>query len=137
MNVQTRRMTSIARKMHRSWIGKKLGLYVGMDLLLFVLLFAGWIIDREIVCFGEIRLDYVRRFAETQYLQNVTYVVQEGTGKILLELALYPTAQVIGAVVLAIFVCQLLNICFPMAARSAKSAKFWRRLTKSPSKRTS
>lgn len=123
MNVQTRRMTSIARKMHRSWIGKKLGLYVGMDLLLFVLLFAGWIIDREIVCFGEIRLDYVRRFAETQYLQNVTYVVQEGTGKILLELALYPTAQVIGAVVLAIFICQLLNICFSYGSEERKIRK--------------
>ena len=119
-NAETKRMTSIARKMHRSWIGKKLGLYVGMDLLLFVLLFAGWIIDREFVQFGEIRLEYVRFLAEIQYLQSVTYVVKDTAGEILMELALYPALQMIGAVVLVIFVCQLLDICFSYGREERK-----------------
>lgn len=119
-NAETKRMTSIARKMHRSWIGKKLGLYIGMDLLLFVLLFAGWIIDRELIRFGEIRLDYVRMFMETQYLQTVTYVVADESGRALLELVLYPALQVIGIIILVILFCQILGIFFSYGSEDRK-----------------
>lgn len=119
-NTETKRMTSIARKIHMSWIGKKLGLYAGMDLLLFVLLFVGWIIDRELVRFGELRLDYMRTLAETQYLQNVTYVVTDESGRVLLRLALYPALQVIGTVVLVLLFFQVMGMIFSYGSESRK-----------------
>lgn len=49
---ETKRMTSIARKMHWSWIWRKIGLFFGTDLLLVLLLFTGWLIDQECTRLG-------------------------------------------------------------------------------------
>lgn len=62
-NSGTKRMTSIARKLEWSFIWKKLGLFFGMDLLLFVLLFGGWLIDQEYTRLGGIMPDCKRSFA--------------------------------------------------------------------------
>lgn len=61
-NNGTKRMTSIARKLEWSFIGKKIGLFFGMDLLLFVLLFGGWLADQEYTRLGGIMPDCERDF---------------------------------------------------------------------------
>lgn len=119
-HTETKRMTSIARKLHMSWIGKKFGLYFGTDLLLFVLLFTGWIADRELVRFGEFRYTYMRSFENQGAFRDLLYLVRDGDGKILLELSIYPAVQVIGAVVLTLFFLQMLNICFSYAGEDRK-----------------
>ena len=48
VSTETKRMSSIVMKLHWSWIGRKLGMYLGFDLFLFVILCVGWICDQEI-----------------------------------------------------------------------------------------
>lgn len=61
-NSGTKRMTSIARKLEWSFIWKKLGLFFGMDLLLFVLLFGGWLVDQEYTRLGGFQAECKRSF---------------------------------------------------------------------------
>lgn len=74
-NVETKRMTSIARKLEWSFIGKKIGLFLGMDLLIFVLLFGGWLLDQEYTRMGGLNGDCNRSFA----------LVEQETESVLLE----------------------------------------------------
>ena len=77
---ETKRMTSIARKMHWSWIRNKIGLFFGMDLLLFFLLFGGWMLDQEYTRLGEIQWDCVHTFsrakepADSGWLEQIPWV---------------------------------------------------------------
>lgn len=63
---ETKRMTSIARKMHWSWIWKKIGLFFGTDLLLVVLLFGGWLVDQEYTRLGGIQQECIHRFSRAE-----------------------------------------------------------------------
>ena len=59
-NTQTKRMTSIARKLHRSLIRKKISMYTGFDFLLFMLLLVGLLASLEYHTFGKFILSYNR-----------------------------------------------------------------------------
>lgn len=61
-NSGTKRMTSIARKLEWSFIWKKIGLFFGMDLLFFALLFCGWLADQEYTRLGRLQADCEREF---------------------------------------------------------------------------
>lgn len=119
-SAETKRMTSIARKLHWSWVGKKVNIYVGWDLFLFLLLFFGWIVDRELVAVGKLDTELERMLVHTGQLKEIAYRVMDHTGKVLLELPLYNTAAALGALVLAVLVFQLLGICFSYAKEERK-----------------
>lgn len=74
---ETKRMTSIARKMHWSWIWRKIGLFFGTDLLLVLLLFTGWLIDQECTRLGGMQWECSHLFyraeepAESSLLSNM------------------------------------------------------------------
>ena len=57
---ETKRMTSIVRKLHISWIGRKLSMYIGWDLFLFVVLCIGWLLDQELTRLGAFEFNYER-----------------------------------------------------------------------------
>jgi len=87
---ETKRMTSIARRMHWTWIWKKIGLFFGTDLLLVLLLFGGWLIDQEYTRLGAIQWKCIHRFsrtdegAETSELLN-TSRIQERFGNVVYQ----------------------------------------------------
>ena len=78
-NTQTKRMTSIARKLHRSLIRKKISMYTGFDFLLFVLLLVGWLASLEYHTFGKFILSYNRYFhipsGSTHWFRDLVYIV--------------------------------------------------------------
>lgn len=76
-NSETKRMTSIARKLEWSFIWKKIGLFFGMDLLLFMLLFGGWLVDQEYTRLGGLQSDCERSFAMVE--QETESLLFEGT----------------------------------------------------------
>lgn len=63
---ETRRMTSIARKLHWSWIGNKIGLFLGTDLFIILLLLCGWLLQQEYDRLGEINPEYGRMICWSQ-----------------------------------------------------------------------
>lgn len=107
---ETKRMTSIARKLHWSWIGKKAGIYFGWDVFLFLLLFLGWICDRELAAIGKISPELERTLVNIDSIKKITYRVIDSTGKVFLNLPLYRALVIIAAVVLFILFIQLLGI---------------------------
>lgn len=109
-NTETRRMTSIVRKLHWSWIGKKIGRNIRADLFLFVLLFLGWICDQEITRLGTIDYTYRRSFVNNDSLKQLTYLVKNHQGDILLKLEVYETLTVIGAILLIVIFFQLMEL---------------------------
>lgn len=110
-NSEAKRMTSIVRKLHWSWIGRKIRLYMGFDFLLFVILFIGWIYDQEITQIGKIDFEYGRSVtAET--LKQMTYLVTDTGGHTVLKLSVYPTIQILAIIILVCTGFQLMSIFF-------------------------
>lgn len=108
----TKRMTSIARKLHWSWIGRKIGIYAGFDFLLFVLSFAVTIFMSEFGEFGGLVSSAHRYLLRSEELQEIVYRVIDDTGKVLLELRLWPVFQAVLCVLLILVALQILSICF-------------------------
>lgn len=117
---ETKRMTSIARKLHWSWIGKKTGIYFGWDVFLFLLLLVGWICDRELAAIGKISPELERTFVNIDSIKKITYRVIDSTGKVFLNLPLYRALVIIAAVVLFILFIQLLGICVSYGSEEKK-----------------
>ena len=109
---ETKRMTSIVRKLHISWIGRKLSMYIGWDLFLFVVLCIGWLLDQELTRLGAFEFDYERSFAHFPDVKKLAYVVKDETGKILMDVPVYHTLMAIGIFTGIVLVFQLLDIGF-------------------------
>lgn len=155
--IETRRMTSIARKMHWSWIRNKIGLFFGMDLLLFLLLFGGWLADQEYTRLGAIQWDCTHIFALAdepaqgslikrfpwvhQKFGGIVYQVvrvedgDEGDGDegalrrtVLLEIYVAETFIVLLCLALAIFIFQSLFSFFDYGSEEKKIRRILRPL---------
>lgn len=109
---ENRRMTSIVRKLHWSWIGRKFSMYVGWDFFLFVVLSAGWLLDQEITRLGSWEISCRRSFANLSALKKIAYVVKDNEGELLLELPVYRALCAVGIFLGIVFAVQLLSICF-------------------------
>lgn len=110
ISTETKKMSSIVMKLHWSWIGRKLGLYLSWDLFFFVVLCIGWLCDRELTGIGALKWDYERSFTGIHKLKELTYVVRTAEGKILLEQPVYHTLQVIGILMAVVLVIQIIDI---------------------------
>lgn len=110
-NAETKRMTSMVRKIHWSWIGKKISLYLGFDFFLFIILVLGWIYDQEMTGIGKIHFAYDRVFTADR-LRDMDYVVRDMTGQTVLQLEVYPVLRMIGIVILLCILFQLLSLLF-------------------------
>lgn len=111
VNTETKRMSSIVMKLHWSWIGRKLGMYLGFDLFLFVILCVGWICDQEITRLGELVWDHQRRLVGLEKIKELTYMVLDTDGELLLELPVFSVLQVIGILIGIVAAIQLIG-CF-------------------------
>lgn len=111
-NTATRRMSSIVRRLHWSWIGKKAGLYIGADFLMFVLLSLGYIYDQEITRLSAFVLENHRGMHWQGTLHSLLYRVTGVDGDLLLEIEVYPALCVIGTVLFVIAIFQIMDIIF-------------------------
>lgn len=111
VSTETKRMSSIVMKLHWSWIGRKLGMYLGFDLFLFVILCVGWICDQEITRLGELVWDHQRRLVGLEKIKELTYMVLDTDGELLLELPVFSVLQVIGILIGIVAAIQLIG-CF-------------------------
>ncbi|MFQ9516528.1 MAG: sensor histidine kinase [Eubacterium sp.] len=111
-NTETKKMTSIVRKLHWSWIGKKIGRNISADLFLLIILFCGWICDQEITRIGKLDYTYKRSFINLGSLRELTYLVKDKSENILLKIQVYDVIRVIGIFLLVVILFQILEICF-------------------------
>ena len=127
-NSGTKRMTSIARKLEWSFIWKKLGLFFGMDLLLFALLFGGWLVDQEYTRLGGFQTECRRSFvlaedATESNLLNGTRLANSNLKRVMykvkwekeetpmeFQVYIYEPFVVIWCIVLGLFLMQVLAI---------------------------
>ena len=109
---ETKRMTSIVRKLHISWIGRKLSMYIGWDFFFFVVLCIGWLLDQEFTRLGSFEFNYERSFAHFPSVKKLAYVVKDETGKILMDIPVYHTLMVIGIFTGIVLIFQILDIGF-------------------------
>lgn len=110
--VQTKKMTSIVRKLHWSFVRKQIGTFLKMDILFMFLLFLGWILNQEIACLGEISFFYDRGIEREGHWKEWVYYVQKDTGEYLLRLRLYNGLRIIGSIIVFLLILQILSILF-------------------------
>ncbi|MCR5715777.1 MAG: HAMP domain-containing histidine kinase [Lachnospiraceae bacterium] len=100
----TGRMTSIAHQLEWQIIGSRLGLYVRMDLFLFVVLTVMWAYMKEMEVLGEVIWRRDRSlFSASGALADVCYQVHSMEGELLLSVACYEVFW---------HICIFLAICF-------------------------
>lgn len=109
---ETKRMTSIVMKLHWSWIGRKFSMCLGWDFFLFAVLCIGWLCDQEITRLGSLKGEYQRGFVNFSSWKEMTYMVKDGSGKMLMEIPVFPALRVIVILLGAVLALQILNICF-------------------------
>ena len=107
---QTKPMTSIVRKLHWRLILTKAGTMLKMDVLLWGILFFGYLVQKEWEKFGEFAWEYKRRIVDFGNLKACCYVVWDSAGEKLLTLELYPVFRVLGWLFVILFGLQLLGI---------------------------
>ncbi len=128
-------MTSIARKIHHSWVIKSFWKTVGFDFLLTILLFVFSIIQREWAQFDTISRNYLRSFTINdteafqtslpflQKLEKIHYVVADYPNKVLLDFSIYPILAMIVLVVSVLIIFQLLGFFFSYLPDSRRIRK--------------
>ncbi len=128
-------MTSIARKIHHSWILKSFWKTLGFDFLLTILLFVFSIIQREYATFNTFPIKSLRfleynreQVFETslKYLEplmHLDYVVADASRKVLLRVPLFPILSMVLLVVIVLIALQLLGFFFSYLPDSRKIRK--------------
>lgn len=117
---QTKKMSSIARKLQGQMVRKKLGLYFGADVLLFFALSFIWLMAAEVSALGKhgpgvfnlIDISLKRRiYNDGSGMANLTYEVMSGD-EVLLRQNIYSAFLVISVIVIVAIVFQLMDLLF-------------------------
>lgn len=109
-NTQTKKMTSIVRKLQWHMVRKAFFQYIKMDVLICILLAAGWLLDREFVQVGTISIYNSRKIIHLENIRKWCYLVQNKQGEKLLELPLYNVLCVLGICMGILFLFQLVAL---------------------------
>ena len=112
-SAETKRMTSIVRKLHWSLIRKKISLKIGADIVLFLALFLGFLCQQEYMAFGSLNIFlYQRRIVMGGTIQELTYQVKDENDTILLSVSLQQVLIFIGIFLLIVVSFQLIELIF-------------------------
>ena len=76
-NTQTKKMTSIVRKLQWYMVRKKLMYYISADFLISCLLAVGWLLEWEFVQIGTISVSNHRKVIHLNNIQKWWYVIQD------------------------------------------------------------
>ena len=109
-NTQTKKMTSIVRKLQWHMARKAFFQYIKMDVLICILLAVGWLLDREYVQVGTISIYNSRKIIHVRTIRKWCYLVQNKQGEKLLELPLYNGLCVLGICMGIVFFFQLIAV---------------------------
>ena len=109
-NTQTKKMTSIVRKLQWHMARKAFFQYIKMDVLICILLAVGWLLDREYVQVGTISIYNSRKIIHVRTIRKWCYLVQNKQGEKLLELPLYKGLCVLGICMGIVFFFQLIAV---------------------------
>lgn len=124
---EQRRMTSITRKLHWYMLRGKILRFLGSDLLLAVLLTAGWCAGQEYSAFGAIfpenarSLKYVTTPAEPGF--DLIYRVASAEGAPLLTVSCLIPFAVIASVIIGLLLIQFLGVLFSYYREDRKIRK--------------
>ncbi len=80
---EVRKMKSITHRLHLQILWKKLGIYLGIDILALILIPFLWIMEQELREIGQIDGSYQRSFTTDSGFWGVQYVVTEGDTEML------------------------------------------------------
>ena len=115
-NDEQRRMTSITRKMHWYLLRGKIARFLGSDLLLAVLLTAGWCASQEYAALGKIVAENHRALQPVEIAAepgvDLLYRVASGEGTLLLAVSCLVPFIVIGVIVGGLLLLQFLGVFF-------------------------
>ena len=113
---EQRRVTSITRKLHWYMLRGKILRFLVSDLLLAVLLTAGWCIEQEYSALGQILTQNSRSFehfpSAAQPGFDLVYRVASKEGTLLLSVSCLVPFAVISSVILALLIFQFLGVIF-------------------------
>ncbi len=109
---QSRRMTSITRKLHFSLIRRKLGIWLICDLLLFLLSSAAFLFGLEYSCLSSI--PEFRSVSRSLFIDKIQrhlwYSIKDSDNKVLLEKDITQILVIITAIVGAVLAVQLVSV---------------------------
>ena len=109
---QSRRMTSITRKLHFSLIRRKLGIWLICDLLLFLLSSAAFLFGLEYSCLSSI--PEFRSVSRSLFIDKIQrhlwYSIKDSDHKVLLEKDITQILVIITAIVGAVLAVQLVSV---------------------------
>jgi signal transduction histidine kinase len=109
-NVQTKRMTSITRRLHFLLIRKKAALYLGADFLIFVLLSLCCPVLQEYILTGTFSVENKRVLLHENTFESIIYQVSDKSGSVLFQIPVYNLVRVMGIVILVIVIFQIISI---------------------------
>ena len=109
-NTQTKKMTSIVRKLQWYMVRKKLMYYISVDFLISCLLAVGWLLEWEFVQIGTISVSNHRKVIHLNNIQKWCYIVENKQGERLLELPLYYFLCVLGICIGIILLLQFISL---------------------------
>lgn len=110
METGKNRVTSMTRRIHRSWFLSKIRYYVSIDILVLILLFFGFLAEKEWTRFGSIHFDAHREFIKASSFPFFSYTVMDLTSKKMVNFPLQGMMLVIGVVLSILLISQFLNL---------------------------
>lgn len=101
---ESRRMTSIARRINGLWVWKQFGSYLGMDVLAVVMILICWCIAGELEAFGTFQLLGVhRKFQMPSGIESIVYILRRaGEPSLRIEAGMFFIMLRTGAIILGI-----------------------------------
>ncbi|MBR1816721.1 MAG: HAMP domain-containing histidine kinase [Lachnospiraceae bacterium] len=116
---ESKKTSSIAKKLNRQLTGTKWGLFIGADLFLFIALSLGWIVEQEINALGDLKWDRTRIFQMRDGIKSLSYKVSYA-GEELINVNAYNAFRFIIGIVCIAFIFQMFNLIFSHYAEYVK-----------------
>ena len=124
---ESKRMTSIVRRLHHEYILRKICFYIMEDMLIFGLLAGGFFVLQEYNATGKLTADRSRSFivGETQG-EEFKYVVRNRDGELLLETEFLPVIYAISIFIAGLGALQVFLVILPYYGERRKIRRILR-----------
>lgn len=122
----TVRVTSIARKINLNYMGRLFMTYITLDIFLFGLLAAIFIVGMDMQMAGKFSFSYSREFLNALDLRNALYVVSDSSGQTLYQIPAgiwFSLFRIGGVVLLTVQVLDLVIMAFSGTSQVRRELK--------------
>ena len=132
-NLPLKRTRSITGKLHTAYLLRKIRFYIAEDVLIFILLSLGAMVQQEYILTGSLVWNRMRYFHENPEAESpmtrILYTVADTDGNVLMEAYFFPILQVIGAIVAFLIVTQILSILLSWFSENRRIRRMLQPLT--------